>query len=536
MKSTFVLSKKVFILMGCIAGVLIASGICIGIAVSHNFIDKDKSNTAVSAVVNKNEALVNNNENAVSLDDAKKAALSDAGLSESDVSFTQTKQDKDDNVQVYDIEFSTPDKKYEYEINAADGSIIEKDVRTLNVSQSSNSTENSNGDKYIGIASAKEIALRDVKLSASDVKFTKAETDNDNNIVVYDIEFTASNKKYDYEINAVDGSIIEKDVRVLNNQQSSASGNNTDNNAYIGVDKAKEIALGDANVTAGKATFTKTKLDSDERTPKYDIEFRTSDKKYDYEINAVNGNIIEKDTEVLQSQSSGNTNNSYIGVDRAKEIALKDANVTAGKATFTKAKLDSDERTPKYDIEFRTSDKKYDYEINAVNGNIIEKDTEVLQSQSSGNTNNSYIGVDRAKEIALRDANVTAGKATFTKTKLDSDERVPKYDIEFRTSDKKYDYEINAANGNIIEKDIEVLQSQSSGNTSNSYIGVDRAKEIALSNAGLSASDVRFKKAELDRDDGRYEYELEFVSGLIEYEYTIDAVSGKILEHDKDYD
>ena len=646
MKTLFGLSKKAFISLSCIAVALIASGIVIGVAVSHNLANNDGNNSVATDDINKNgtdagspdkngsvasadKSDVSSEGNSVTLDDAKKAALADAGLSESDVSFAKTEQDMDDNAQVYDIVFSTADKKYEYEVNASDGSIIERDVRSLTIPQSSLSGESST-EQYISVDKAKEIALKDAKLSSTDVKFTKSELDTDSGIKVYDIEFTAFDKKYEYEIGAVDGSIIEMDIRMLSFIPSSGTSENsgadqyiglesaketalndanvtssdvtftktrldsddstpsydiefqtkdkkydyeidalsgnivekdiktlttqqttTPSGDYIGVDKAKQIALSDANVSASDASFTKTELDSDDSTPKYDIEFRTSDKKYDYEINAANGNIIEKDIETIRtpqtSKPSGNTgSSSYIGLDKAKQIALSDANVSASDATFTKTSLDSDDRTPKYDIEFRTSDKKYDYEINAANGNIIEKDIETIRtpqtSKPSGNTGSSnYIGLDKAKQIALSDANVSASDAAFTKTSLDSDDRTPKYDIEFRTSDKKYDYEINAANGNIIEKDIETIRtpqtSKPSGNTGNSdYIGIDEAKQVALSHAGLSESDVRFTKSELDRDDGRYEYEIEFVSGRTEYEYKIDAVSGKILEHDSDYD
>lgn len=68
-------------------------------------------------------------------------------------------------------------------------------------------------------------------------------------------------------------------------------------------------------------------------------------------------------------------------------------------------------------------------------------------------------------------------------------------------------------------------------------ISKDRAKEIALDHAGYEESEVRFIKAKLDRDDGRYEYEIEFrADGNLEYDYSINAVNGNIVEYDRDYD
>ncbi len=72
---------------------------------------------------------------------------------------------------------------------------------------------------------------------------------------------------------------------------------------------------------------------------------------------------------------------------------------------------------------------------------------------------------------------------------------------------------------------------------SENLISKERAKEIALDHAGYEESEVRFVKAKLDRDDGRYEYEIEFrADGNIEYDYSINAVNGKIVEVDRDYE
>lgn len=70
----------------------------------------------------------------------------------------------------------------------------------------------------------------------------------------------------------------------------------------------------------------------------------------------------------------------------------------------------------------------------------------------------------------------------------------------------------------------------------NSYIGVDKAKSIAVSHAGFSLSEVTFSKAKFEDDDGYMVYEVEFYRDGREYEYTIDASEGTILEHESELD
>ena len=79
-------------------------------------------------------------------------------------------------------------------------------------------------------------------------------------------------------------------------------------------------------------------------------------------------------------------------------------------------------------------------------------------------------------------------------------------------------------------------QPSGSGNssTSDSYIGEEKAKSIALEAAGISANNASRMRCRLERDDGRWEYNVEFVSGTTEYEYEIDAYTGNILSRDMD--
>lgn len=317
----------------------------------------------------------------------------------------------------------------------------------------------------------------------------------------------------------------------------------------------------------------------------------------------------------LVTIDQGEASSTQITLEEAKEIALKDAGLTKDAVTFTTAKLDSEDGIAIYDLEFYSENVEYEYEINANTGAIFSKSKETVVTQneqkpeastnqptaevtdtkentdfikqsdtdSKSNTNSKsddgqtesgkqkntdkQITLDAAKAKALADAGVSASKATFTKAKLDKDDGVAVYEIEFYTSTHEYEYEINAVTGVIHDKSVESLKKISrddqdedqdkdkdedddddedgdirvgSSNVSNSksdtYIGIDKAKSIAVSHAGFAKSEVTFSKAKLDKDDGKSVYEIEFFKNGTEYEYEIDASSGKILEVDSERD
>lgn len=79
---------------------------------------------------------------------------------------------------------------------------------------------------------------------------------------------------------------------------------------------------------------------------------------------------------------------------------------------------------------------------------------------------------------------------------------------------------------------------QNGGQNSNedNFIGEERAKQIALDKAGLSADAVVFERVELDFDDGVWEYEVEFRQGIIEYSADIKADDGTVISWEKDID
>ena len=191
-----------------------------------------------------------------------------------------------------------------------------------------------------------------------------------------------------------------------------------------------------------------------------------------------------------------------------------------------------------YELEFYTSTTEYDYDVSATSGNIISRESEAFRTGSQSGTQTTTSGtdvtLDEAKAIALADAGVSSSEVTYKKAKLDYDDGIKVYDIEFYTSSREYEYEINASTGKIVSRSSEAFRVDT-GNVGNaSFIGVDKAKTIAADHAGVSASSVTFSKAKLENDDGMQVYEIEFYYNGMEYEYTISATTGDIIEYDYD--
>jgi len=257
-----------------------------------------------------------------------------------------------------------------------------------------------------------------------------------------------------------------------------------------------------------------------------------------------------------------------ISVEDAKQIALAHAKIAQSGVTFIKAKLDTEDGRQVYDIEFYSGNTEYDYEIDAISGEIVSSDMDIenytipdqtapeatTAAQPKSNNASGDIGIEKANEIAISHAGLSSGSVSFVKAKIDTEDGVKVYDIEFYSGNVEYDYEINAATGAIVsfDQDIEnyaipaqppaqtaaptqvATQTAAPTQAASSGISVDKAKQIALSHAGVSGAS--FTKVELDTDDGVRVYEIEFKVGNVEYEYEINSSSGAIISSSSEVD
>ncbi len=362
-------------------------------------------------------------------------------------------------------------------------------------------------------------ALADAGLSEQDVTVTKQKLHKEGETQHYDIEFFTEKYDYSYEIDAFSGAVLDVSMEALFDKPQASSG----------------IGAGDQQ-TGGQPGQNQ----SGRQTAGQPGQDQSSQQTAGQPGQDQNGqpNAGQSGQDQGNQPTPGQPNAGQQGLldlETVKALALADAGVKAADAVFTESELEWEDGVQVYDLEFRTSEAEYDYEINAVTGAIISKDAEGRWNNQGG-----PVDLEGAKAVALADAGVKAADAVFTESELEWEDGVKVYDIEFYTSEAEYDYEIDASTGAVLDKSMELFEthvpSADLQGSAGSYIGVDQAKAIAVSNSGFKAEDVIFTKTKLERDKGSVRYEVEFYKDRMEYEYSIDAYTGSILEYESEYD
>lgn len=157
-----------------------------------------------------------------------------------------------------------------------------------------------------------------------------------------------------------------------------------------------------------------------------------------------------------------------------------------------------------------------------------------------------------AVSIALERAGLTQTEVTRLKTHREKEDGKQVWDVEFRCGDYEYDCTIHAYTGAILgwDKDYEPVKTAPTQPSATEppatqppetqppieELTVQQALDIALADAGLTAEQVTNVRSRQEMDDGIMEWELEFRCGDYEYDYTVHAYTGAILERDKDFD
>ena len=386
-------------------------------------------------------------------DEAKKIALADCGLQESEIRNKTIILDTENGISVYEFDFDSSTHEYEYDIDASTGKIISKSKEALDSppekrpessAETNNTTpplseitsgtvtgEPDGNPQTVTLEQAKAIALSDAGVSENGVKFTKEKQDTENGTTVYDFEFYTEKNEYEYEID-LQGKIIKKEAKSRPLSPSEPVRN-------ISEEKALEAALADAGLSRSQVTVVKTEYDRDDN--KYEIEFYSGSAEYEYEIDAASGDILKREKENRSPVGADQT----ITSEEALAKALADAGLSRSQVTVVKTEYDRDDN--KYEIEFYSGSAEYEYEIDAASGGILKRERE----NSSPVGSDKIITSEEALAKALADAGLSRSQVTVVKTEYDRDDN--KYEIEFYSGSAEYEYEIDAASGSILKKE-----------------------------------------------------------------------------------
>lgn len=134
----------------------------------------------------------------------------------------------------------------------------------------------------------------------------------------------------------------------------------------------------------------------------------------------------------------------------------------------------------------------------------------------------------KVEEVETKAVETVGGQVT----EIEYEKSEDKYEVEVKSGGVEYELDINATTGEVISKKIDKDKMKTKTNTANAkYITANEAIAIALKTAQGTVTEL-----ELDDDDSRVHWEVEIEDGTYEYEFEIDAITGEILDFEKERD
>lgn len=191
-------------------------------------------------------------------------------------------------------------------------------------------------------------------------------------------------------------------------------------------------------------------------------------------------------------------------------------------ASITEVELDMDDGEKVVEVSLMKKNKKYSLKYRHSDTKLIEYEWE-LPNTSYSLQNKKNVSMSKIKAKARK---LVKG-SRITSSRLSVDDGLSEYKLSLKKGNRQYKLVYNAKNGKLLEYEWKQLHSSSSQKV---YIGESKARNIALKKAP-GASITKF---EFDKDDGTAVYEVELRKGIYEYEIKINAVTGAVIEFEKD--
>ena len=153
-----------------------------------------------------------------------------------------------------------------------------------------------------------------------------------------------------------------------------------------------------------------------------------------------------------------------IGRDAAAYAAEQYAGTTASDSVTAEVDSELDESPAHYEVELHTAWGEFEYLVDAYTGKVLSGQKDLLATAPAGDetakptapSGGADIGHAKAKSIALNHAGVSENEAYDMEIELDDEDGTLVYEVEFKSGNMEYSYEINAATGAILEHEAEI--------------------------------------------------------------------------------
>ena len=300
------------------------------------------------------------------------------------------------------------------------------------------------GVDYLTLAEAKSIVLENAGLAEENVHFVRTQLDTAQETARYDMEFLCETAAYGYSVNALTGEILS---------MSCESG-------------SYDLAAFSSSDAAASATETGTGQAKDTDTAASQPESVQDDSMAGSQsTTAQNGDTADSQAATTQNgkthdlkSASGASEQQYIGTEAAKLAALNHAGLKSEEVNFVHAHLESDDGIWQYDIEFHKDTTEYDYDIDALTGEILsfDHDAEYYHHAQAANAGSEQITEEQAKQLALQHAGVAEKDAQRLQIKFDYDDGRGEYEVEWYVGRTEYSCDVDAVTGAILSYDKEL--------------------------------------------------------------------------------
>ena len=283
--------------------------------------------------------------------------------------------------------------------------------------------------EYIGIEAAKGTALKSAGLTEDQADFSTAGLDSRDGAFFYQVNFEAEGMEYDYAIDAVTGVVIEENSVAADDgaEAAGAAASEAETSGAAADDGAEAVGAAASRDAAGDAAS-----------------------------GAVQASGAAQASEAAQTSAAAQnaSDSGMIGEEKAKEIALNHAGLAEDQTQRLWVKRDYDDGRSIYEVEFYGEGRdEYDYEIDAVTGEIVAFDTDLHDHGTAPSEGQSQVSEEQVRQTVLE--RVPGASAENIFLHLEWDDGRLEYEGELIYDNMEYEFKIDAYSGAVTEWEAE---------------------------------------------------------------------------------